>query len=157
MRCPFCGSNSDKVVDSRSVKEDRAVRRRRECLDCGRRFTTYEYVEETQLLVIKKDGRREPFDRVKIVAGLSLACRKRPISAAQIEAVANEIETELCEKETLEINSSEIGEMVMEKLKKIDQVAYVRFASVYRQFKDVDEFRKTLHKLFEEKNNSDRI
>lgn len=155
MKCPFCGNNSDKVVDSRSVKDDRAVRRRRECLDCGRRFTTYEYVEESQLLVVKKDGRREPFDRAKIIAGLSIACRKRPVSADQIEAVANEIEAELSERGVLEIASNEIGEMVMERLKKIDQVSYVRFASVYRQFKDVDEFRRTLHKLFEEKNNMD--
>ncbi|RKZ28278.1 transcriptional regulator NrdR [bacterium] len=151
MKCPYCGSNSDKVVDSRSVREGRAIRRRRECLDCGRRFTTYEFVEESQLLVIKKDGRREPFDRGKIISGLQVACRKRPVSAEQIESVANQIEAELIERGSMEIKSTEIGEMVMARLKDIDQVAYVRFASVYRQFKDVDEFRTALHKLLEEK------
>jgi len=150
MKCPYCNSNSDKVVDSRSVRDGHAIRRRRECLDCGRRFTTYEYVEESQLLVIKKDGRREPFDRNKIIAGVQVSCRKRPVSAEQIESLTNSIEFEISERGVLEINTSEIGELVMERLKELDQVAYVRFASVYRQFKDVEEFRGALHKLLEE-------
>ena len=152
MKCPYCNTDSDRVVDSRSVRDGAGVRRRRECLNCGRRFTTYEYVEESRLLVIKKDGRREPFDRAKIIAGVQIACRKRPVSAGQIESIADRVESELSKKNTLEIESNQIGEMVMEFLKEIDQVAYVRFASVYRQFQDIKEFRNTLKKLLGEEN-----
>ncbi len=149
MKCPYCNSNSDRVVDSRSVREGRGVRRRRECLDCGRRFTTYEFVEESQLLIIKRDGRREPFDRTKIIRGIQIACRKRPVSADEIESIANSIEAELMEVGSMEIGAEIVGEMVMERLKEVDQVAYVRFASVYRQFKDVDEFRSALKNLLD--------
>lgn len=149
MKCPYCNSNSDRVVDSRSVREGRGVRRRRECLDCGRRFTTYEFVEESQLLIIKRDGRREPFDRTKIIRGIQIACRKRPVSADEIESIANSIEAELLEGGSMEIGAEIVGEMVMERLKEVDQVAYVRFASVYRQFKDVDEFRSALKNLLD--------
>jgi len=149
MKCPYCDSNSDRVVDSRSVREGRGVRRRRECLDCGRRFTTYEFVEESQLLVIKRDGRREPFDRTKIIRGIQIACRKRPVSADEIESIANSIEAELIESGGMEVGADIIGEMVMEKLEEVDQVAYVRFASVYRQFKDVNEFRSALKSLLD--------
>lgn len=149
MKCPYCSSNSDRVVDSRSVREGRGVRRRRECLDCGRRFTTYEFVEESQLLIIKRDGRREPFDRTKIIKGIQIACRKRPVSAEEIESIANSIEAELIENGGMEVGADIVGEMVMEKLQEVDQVAYVRFASVYRQFKDVNEFRSALKNLLE--------
>ncbi len=149
MKCPYCSSNSDRVVDSRSVREGRGVRRRRECLDCGRRFTTYEFVEESQLLIIKRDGRREPFDRTKIIKGIQIACRKRPVSADEIESIANSIEAELIESGGMEVGADIVGEMVMEKLQEVDQVAYVRFASVYRQFKDVNEFRSALKILLE--------
>jgi len=147
MKCPFCHNDSDKVVDSRVVRNGYTVRRRRECLECGRRYTTYEYIEETQVLVIKKDGRRVPFDRAKIVDGLRLACRKRPISADKIESVANSIEIEMNERGSLEVSSSEIGEIVMERLAEIDRVAYVRFASVYRSFDDVGEFQAEVEKF----------
>jgi len=149
MKCPYCDSNSDRVVDSRSVREGMGVRRRRECLDCGRRFTTYEFVEESQLLIIKRDGRREPFDRTKIIKGIQIACRKRPVSADEIESIANSIEAELIESGGMEVGADIVGEMVMEKLQEVDQVAYVRFASVYRQFKDVNEFRSALKNLLE--------
>jgi len=149
MKCPYCNSDSDKVVDSRSVRDGCAVRRRRECIDCGRRFTTYESVEKSQLFVIKKDGRREPFDRTKITDGIRTACRKRPVSAEQIESLTNSIEMELSEIGSMEISTDQIGEMVMEKLRELDQVAYVRFASVYRRFEDVDEFRAALKKLLD--------
>jgi len=151
MKCPKCGNDSDKVIDSRKARDGRAVRRRRECSECGYRFTTYEYIEEDQLLVVKKDGRREPFEINKLIAGIQIACRKRPISSKTIENTALSIKCELSEREVNEIDSDRIGEMVMKKLKEIDQVAYVRFASVYRQFKDVEEFHRALNKLFDEK------
>lgn len=144
MKCPFCGYKEDKVVDSRSTAEDSAVRRRRECLKCGKRFTTYEYVEEISLMVIKKDGRRETFDRKKILSGLLRACEKRSIGIEEIEGMVTSIERAIQKKTDREISSREIGEMVMERLKKLDDVAYVRFASVYRQFKDVSQFMKEL-------------
>jgi len=134
VKCPFCGYKEDKVVDSRSTAEESAVRRRRECLKCGKRFTTYEYVEEVSLLVIKKDGRREPFDRKKILAGIIRACEKRPVSVEKMEDVVVQVERAVQRKSDREVSSSRIGELVMEKLKAIDDVAYVRFASVYRQF-----------------------
>lgn len=140
MKCPFCNYKEDKVVDSRSTAEESAVRRRRECLKCGKRFTTYEYVEEVSLLVIKKDGRREPFDRKKILAGIIRACEKRPVSVEKMEEVVTQVERLIQKKSDREVLSNRIGELVMEKLKSIDDVAYVRFASVYRQFKDVGQF-----------------
>ncbi|HHS50433.1 MAG TPA: transcriptional repressor NrdR [candidate division Zixibacteria bacterium] len=147
MKCPFCNEDSDKVVDSRSVREGSAVRRRRECLSCGNRFTTYEFVEESQVSVVKRDGRREPFDREKIVGGLKLACRKRPINADEIDGIANAIEAELSGRNSFDVNSDEIGEMVMARLSEMDRVAYIRFASVYRNFEDVGDFETELSKL----------
>lgn len=140
MRCPYCGYEEDKVVDSRSTQEDSAIRRRRECLKCGKRFTTYEYIEEVSLMVIKKDGRREPFDRKKILSGIMKACEKRPISIEKMEETVVHVERAIQKKSDREVDSARIGELVMEKLKSLDDVAYVRFASVYRQFKDVGQF-----------------
>ena len=140
MKCPHCGYKEDKVVDSRATAEESAVRRRRECLKCGKRFTTYEYVEEVSLMVIKKDSRREPFDRKKILAGIMKACEKRPISVEKMEETVTQVERAIQKKSDREVSSSRIGELVMEKLKNLDDVAYVRFASVYRQFRDVGEF-----------------
>ena len=140
MKCPFCGYKEDKVVDSRATAEESAVRRRRECLKCGKRFTTYEYIEEVSLMVIKKDGRREPFDRKKIIAGIIRACEKRPISIEKMEEIVTWVERAIQKKSDREVSSERIGELVMEKLKFLDDVAYVRFASVYRQFKDVGQF-----------------
>jgi len=140
MKCPFCGYKEDKVVDSRATAEESAVRRRRECLKCGKRFTTYEYIEEVSLMVIKKDGRREPFDRKKILAGIIRACEKRPVSIERMEEIVTWVERSIQKKSDREVSSNRIGELVMEKLKLLDDVAYVRFASVYRQFKDVGQF-----------------
>lgn len=140
MRCPYCSYKEDKVVDSRSTSEESAVRRRRECLKCGKRFTTYEYIEEVSLMVIKKDGRREPFDRKKVLAGVIRACEKRPISIEKMEEIVLQVERSIQKKSDREVSASRIGELVMEKLKSLDDVAYVRFASVYRQFKDVGQF-----------------
>ena len=140
MRCSFCGYKEDKVVDSRSIQEDRAIRRRRECLKCGKRFTTYEYIEEPSLMVIKKDGRRQPFDRKKILSGIIKACEKRPVSMDKMEETVIQVERVLQKKPAREVASDRIGELVMERLKTIDDVAYVRFASVYRQFRDVEQF-----------------
>ncbi|MDD2680118.1 MAG: transcriptional regulator NrdR [Candidatus Omnitrophica bacterium] len=140
MRCPYCSYKEDKVVDSRATAEESAVRRRRECLKCGKRFTTYEYIEEVSLMVIKKDGRREPFDRKKILAGVIRACEKRPVSIEKMEEIVTWVERAIQKKSDREVSSSRIGELVMEKLKSLDDVAYVRFASVYRQFKDVGQF-----------------
>ena len=144
MKCPFCGYKEDKVVDSRATAEESAVRRRRECLKCGKRFTTYEYVEEVSLMVIKKDSRREPFDRKKLLAGIMKACEKRPVSMEKMEDIATGVERAVQRKSDREVNSQNIGELVMEKLRLLDDVAYVRFASVYRQFKDVSHFMKEL-------------
>ena len=140
MRCPYCGYKEDKVVDSRSTAEESAVRRRRECLKCGKRFTTYEYIEEVSLMVIKKDGRREPFDRKKILSGIIKACEKRPVGMEKMEEIITQVERAIQKKSDREVSSSRIGELVMERLKVLDDVAYVRFASVYRQFKDVGQF-----------------
>ena len=147
MKCPFCGFADTKVIDSRLGKEGNNIRRRRECIDCERRFTTYERVEETLPLVIKKDGRREPFDRQKIIAGMQRACEKRPVSIATIEKMVDRLELSLQESGEKEIESSRIGEAVMEALHGLDEVAYVRFASVYRQFKDINEFMSELKEL----------
>jgi len=144
MRCPHCGYKEDKVVDSRATQEESAVRRRRECLKCGKRFTTYEYIEEVSLMVIKKDGRREPFDRKKVISGIMKACEKRPISMEKMEEIATSVERAIQKKSDREVSSPRIGELVMEKLKALDDVAYVRFASVYRQFKDVGQFMEEL-------------
>jgi transcriptional repressor NrdR len=140
MKCPFCGFEQDKVVDSRSSKEGRAVRRRRECLECNKRFTTYEYIEKFPLTVVKNDQRREPYDRQKLLQGILSACKKRPISMKKIESIVDKIENEIDKLSSTEINSLEIGKNVMDELYKLDDVAYVRFASVYRKFKDRDEF-----------------
>ncbi len=148
MRCPYCNNNEDKVTDSRETSEGMAIRRRRECISCGRRFTTYEYVEKTPLMVIKKDGRREPFSHQKVLGGLLKACEKRPISVEKLEDIANEVELTLQKRFDQELEAHFIGELVMEKLSKLDDVAYVRFASVYRQFKDVNQFMKELKEVF---------
>jgi len=140
MKCPYCGYKDDKVVDSRATAEESAIRRRRECLKCGKRFTTYEYIEEVSLMVIKKDGRREPFDRKKVLSGIIKACEKRPVSIEKMEDIVVQIERAIQKKSNREVSASRIGELVMERLKVLDDVAYVRFASVYRQFKDVGQF-----------------
>ena len=144
MRCPYCGSKKDSVIDSRISKNASNVRRRRECLKCKHRFTTYEYVERIPLMVIKKDGRREPFDREKLMNGVLVACEKRPVSLKRIEKLVEEIGRRLEKKHEKEVASKEIGELVMESLHSIDEIAYVRFASVYRQFRDVGQFMKEL-------------
>jgi transcriptional repressor NrdR len=140
MRCPFCDHPEDKVVDSREAQDGRATRRRRECLACGRRFTTYERIDEILPQIVKKDGRRETYDRDKIVKGLEIACQKRPVSREQIEALVASVERQLQEVGDREVRSSVIGETVMARLKELDPVAYVRFASVYREFRDVKDF-----------------
>ena len=147
MKCPFCGNQEDKVVDSRASADGGAIRRRRECLGCGKRFTTYEHLEEQPLMVIKKDGRREPYDRHKLLAGLVKACEKRPVSMEALERLGDELERELSQQFEREVPSSEIGERVMKKLHTLDPVAYVRFASVYREFKDVEQFLRELKDL----------
>ena len=147
MRCPFCKKDNDKVIDSRSANAGATVRRRRKCLACHKRFTTYEKVEEITLYVIKKDGRRDVFDREKIKKGLLTACKKRPVSLQMIEDVVNRIEIELYEKYDREVKSTKIGDLVMRELKAVDHVAYVRFASVYRDFKEVSEFMREVKPL----------
>ena len=147
MKCPFCSSDEDKVIDSRSSNEGKSVRRRRECLKCDKRFTTYEYVEEIPLMVIKKDGRREAFDRNKIISGIMKACEKRPVSVEKIEGIVDRVEKELQKSFDKEVKAQVIGELVMDYLHKLDEVAYVRFASVYRQFKDINQFMKELKDL----------
>lgn len=149
MKCPFCGHAKDKVVDSRETGAGDSIRRRRECLQCGRRFTSYERVEEIPYFVVKKDGRREPFDRGKLLAGLHRACEKRPVSAKALQAIADEIEQMVSDSSEREVDSRRIGERVMERLRDLDKVAYVRFASVYRQFEDVQEFMAELRELLE--------
>ena len=140
MRCPYCTSNHDKVVDSRASEGGRAIRRRRQCLECGKRFTTYEHVEQQRRLwVIKKDGTRVPYDRDKLIAGLEKACYKRPVSAEQINQLVDDLEEELFRTYEQEVNSTEIGQLASDRLKRIDQVAYVRFASVYKQFRDLED------------------
>ncbi|MCK9230641.1 MAG: transcriptional regulator NrdR [Syntrophales bacterium] len=151
MKCPFCSHSENKVIDSRLSREGNSIRRRRECLACARRFTTYEYVEDVVPMVIKKDGRREPFDRLKILTGLKKACEKRPISMDDIEAVVDRVEKFCQESQLKEIPSTAIGEQVMEELHQLDAVAYVRFASVYRQFKDVSDFMDELKDVLKTK------
>ena len=147
MKCPYCGRPDTKVIDSRPTEEGFAIRRRRGCDGCGKRFTTYEKVEENILMVAKKDGRREAFDRAKVLSGIAKACEKRPVSMAQMEAMVSSIESTLHNQVEKEVDSNYIGELVMEELKKVDEVAYVRFASVYRQFTDVNTFIKEIEKL----------
>lgn len=147
MKCPFCGHDEDKVIDSRPAEDGAAIRRRRECLGCGSRFTTYEKIETLPLLVIKKDGTREPFNREKLLKGLLKACEKRPVSNDQLMQLLTCVEGQIQNSLNREISSQEIGELVMKKLKEIDEVAYVRFASVYRQFKDVNSFLEELNEM----------
>jgi transcriptional repressor NrdR len=151
VKCPFCDDVEDKVVDSRMAKEGEVIRRRRECLSCKRRYTTYERVEETMPAVVKKDGRREPFDRGKIVSGLKKACEKRPIGTATIETVTDRIEKRIQDMGETEIVSTAVGEEVMRELSQLDQVAYVRFASVYREFKDIDQFMDEIKTLAQQR------
>jgi transcriptional repressor NrdR len=151
MKCPFCNHPESKVIDSRESKKGLSIRRRRECLSCRRRFTTYEKIEEIPYMVVKKDGSRQPFDGQKLLRGLLKACEKRPIPVRKLEEIVEEVENKVQERPDKEIKASEIGHLVMEKLKALDQVAYVRFASVYREFKDVMEFKQELETLLKEK------
>ena len=151
MKCPFCAYAESKVIDSRPAEEGASIRRRRECLACGKRFTTYEIIERMPLVVVKRDGSRQSFDKVKLINGMVRACEKRPVSLARLEAVADDIEQELQSHLERETRTVEIGEMVMSKLKDIDEVAYVRFASVYRSFKDINTFMDELSKLLIDK------
>ena len=151
MKCPYCGRLGDKVVDSREGKEGEVIRRRRECLECAKRFTSYERIDEIPYMVVKKDGTRERFERQKLVAGLLKACEKRPVSVAELEAIADRVEGALQERPEKEIATADIGASVMEELKKLDKVAYVRFASVYRQFRDIGEFMNELKDLLNAK------
>lgn len=147
MRCPFCNNIEDRVVDSRESKEGDVIRRRRECVACGRRFTSYEKIERLPFQVVKRDERREPYDREKLIRGLQVACRKRPVPAAVIEKIADEIEAAMQETGEREISSREIGNLIMARLRTVDPVAYVRFASVYRGYEDLEEFVRELHQL----------
>ena len=151
MKCPFCGFSESKVIDSRPADEGSSIRRRRECLSCAKRFTTYETVESLPMVVVKKDGSRQSFERRKVLGGMIRACEKRPVPLAELEKIASEIEQDLQNSMEREISTETIGERVMERLRAVDQVAYVRFASVYRQFKDIDTFMAELTKLLSEK------
>ena len=151
MRCPFCAHPESKVIDSRPADEGASIRRRRECLACHKRFTTYETMESLPLMVVKKDGSRQSFDRNKVLGGLIRACEKRPVSYATLEANVNDLEQTLQSQMDREVRSAQIGELVMDRLKKVDEVSYVRFASVYRQFKDINTFLDELNKLLEDK------
>ncbi|HUS08045.1 MAG TPA: transcriptional regulator NrdR [Bryobacteraceae bacterium] len=153
MNCPFCGHREDKVIDSRESKEGELIRRRRECLGCARRFTTYERIDEIPYMVIKKDGRREKFDRQKVMTGLLKASEKRPISMARLADIINEVESKLADTPDRELSTTEVGEMLMEKLSTLDKIAYVRFASVYRDFQDVEAFLNELTDLMRQKRN----
>jgi len=149
MKCPYCGFEEDRVVDSRSVREGTAVRRRRECLRCKERYTTYEYVEKVELMVVKNDGRQEPFDRGKLIEGIRLACKKRPVGVKKIEAMVDEVEKRLHSLSKGEVDSKRVGEVVMDILREVDEVAYVRFASVYRKFQDKTQFVEELKRMLE--------
>jgi transcriptional repressor NrdR len=151
MKCPFCGYSESKVIDSRPADEGASIRRRRECLSCAKRFTTYETMESLPMVVVKKDGSRQSFDRRKVLGGMIRACEKRPVPLAELEKIAGEIEQDLQNSMEREIKTDVIGERVMDRLRSVDQVAYVRFASVYRQFKDIDTFMAELNKLLAEK------
>jgi transcriptional repressor NrdR len=147
MKCPFCGFLEDKVVDSREAKDGDSIRRRRECLECSRRFTSYERIDEIPYMVVKKDGRREIFDRAKVMSGLLRACEKRPISSTQLEAIVNEVEKSVQDSTDRELSTNDLGKIIMKRLKGLDKVAYVRFASVYLEFEDVSEFMTELKYL----------
>lgn len=151
MKCPYCGSDNTRVIDSRPADDNTSIRRRRHCDDCNKRFTTYEKVEETILMVVKKDNRREVFDRQKVLNGIIKACEKRPVSMARMEQMTDDIQRELASQMEKEVDSTYIGELIMEQLKNVDEVAYVRFASVYRQFTDVNTFIKEIEKLIGKK------
>jgi len=150
MKCPFCGHLKDKVVDSRETQESQAIRRRRECLECGRRFTTYEKLEDVPVMVVKKDGRRERFDRKKLLEGMLTACEKRSVPLPRLEMICDEVEGLAQDRQEREIATTEIGELVVDRLRDLDDVAYVRFASVYRQFKDINAFMSELKALLDE-------
>jgi transcriptional repressor NrdR len=147
MKCPFCGNQDDKVLDSRTAKGGEAIRRRRECVGCGRRYTTFEQIEELRVMVVKRDKRRQPFDRNKILKGMIVACEKRPVGMDMLESIADDIEREVYDSGAREVESEQIGEMVVEALRKVDQVAFVRFASVYRQFQDAGQFKDIVEVL----------
>jgi transcriptional repressor NrdR len=147
MKCPFCGFLEDKVVDSREAKDGGSIRRRRECLQCGRRFTSYERIDEIPYMVVKKDGRREIFDRAKVMSGLLRACEKRPISSSQLESIVDEVEKNVQDSTDRELSTNDLGKIIMKRLKSLDKVAYVRFASVYLEFEDVSEFMSELKNL----------
>jgi transcriptional repressor NrdR len=151
VKCPYCGHLGDKVVDSRESKEGEAIRRRRQCLKCQRRFTSYERIDEIPYMVVKKDGRRERFDRQKVLGGLLKACERRPVSVTQLESIVEQVEQRLQESSDKEVSTTQIGEFLMSELKAVDQVAYVRFASVYRDFKDAHEFVETIRGLLDSK------
>ena len=151
MKCPFCGYSESKVIDSRPAEEGATIRRRRECLACQKRFTTYEIIERLPLVVVKRDGSRQTFERVKLINGVVRACEKRPVSLSQLESIADDIEQELQSSLEREVSTVAIGEMVMSRLKAVDEVAYVRFASVYRSFKDINTFMEELTKLLSDK------
>ena len=151
MRCPFCGEPDDRVVDSRESKDGHTVRRRRECAKCNRRFTTYEQIEDIAYMVVKNDGSREEFDRMKLLAGLHKACEKRPVPATSLDRIVQDVEQRLHEREEREIDTSEIGAMAMQRLRPLDQVAYVRFASVYRRFEDPEAFMEELQSLLRQR------
>jgi len=156
MRCPYCGFAQDRVVDSRESKEADSIRRRRECEGCNKRFTTYERIDEIPYMVVKKDGRREKFDRQKVLSGLLHACEKRPVSASKLEQIVDETEAYVVDSPERERSTSEVGELIMTRLKGIDTVAYIRFASVYRDFKDVREFKQELEELLNSKDSQKR-
>mgnify|MGYP002537542912 CR=1 FL=1 len=151
MKCPFCVYTESKVIDSRPAEEGATIRRRRECLACQKRFTTYEIIERLPLVVVKRDGSRQSFDKVKLINGMVRACEKRPVTLSQLESIADDIEQELQSALEREITTEQVGEMVMKRLKDVDEVAYVRFASVYRQFKDIDTFMQELTKLLNDR------
>jgi transcriptional repressor NrdR len=157
MRCPFCGHLEDKVVDSREAKDGDAIRRRRECLECGRRFTSYERIDEIPYMVVKKDGRRETFDRTKIMSGLMRACEKRPISTAQLEEIVDEVEKEVQDSLDREVHTNDVGKIIMRRLKHLDKVAYVRFASVYLEFEDVSAFMTELKALVDSRSKTPSV
>lgn len=156
MRCLYCGNLESKVVDSRSTDDGTAIRRRRECLNCGRRFTTYEKIESVPIIVVKKDGSRQPYDREKLQRGIMNACASRPVSIEMVDHMLDEIETTVHNSLEREVSSVKIGEMVMVRLRKIDEVSYVRFASVYKQFKDIDTFKAELEKLVAKSRDEDK-
>jgi transcriptional repressor NrdR len=156
MKCPFCGHPEDKVVDSREVNAGESIRRRRECMGCDKRYTTYERIDEIPYMVVKKDGRREKFERQKVLNGLLRACEKRPISMGKLEQIVDEVENSVIEASDRERTTSEIGEMIMQRLKQHDTVAFIRFASVYRDFKDVSEFKEQLEQLLVKSNSAEK-